>query len=385
MKSIEGGFPSYAKFEPTSPGSDYYDPNHFHEELEKIWFKTWLLAGREEEIPNSGDYKTVQVAHENFIVTRGSDGEINTYYNVCRHRGSRLCTTEAGNFPRGRIICPYHSWMYSGDTGELTKAPNISDEDEGFDRSEHSLVSIRTETWDGFIWINADSEAPSLKESFNLPESWSIYEQYQMHRLKIGKTGTYNVKANWKLLMDNAEECYHCGTIHPELSKATPPMQPRQWVDKEVPETKVIKHVGSMGLNPGFERVNVDGKAYRPVFPGLSEEDQRKIAYLHIFPHSYICMASDYVFIAAIFPIKADESVVKGYWLFDPDVLEKDDAYIDDAVEFWDVTCQEDWEACALAQEGNESRSYKNGGTLTPIDWRVANFKKYVQNEMEKN
>src|SRR5690625_1509875 len=170
-KSIEGGFPSYAKFEPTAPASDYYDPVHFQKELDKIWFKTWLLAGREEEIPNRGDYKTVQIAYENFIVTRGLDGKVHSYYNVCRHRGSRLCTKESGHFNRGNIICPYHSWMYSGDTGELTKAPNISDEDEGFDKSEHSLVSIKTESWDGFIWINADPNAPPLKESFNLLES----------------------------------------------------------------------------------------------------------------------------------------------------------------------------------------------------------------------
>jgi len=385
MKSIEGGFPSDAKFEPTSPGSDYYDPIHFQKELDKIWLKSWLLAGREEEIPNRGDYKTVQIAHENFIVTRGSDGEIHSYFNVCRHRGSRLCTAEAGHFNRGNIICPYHSWMYSGDTGELTKAPNISEEDGDFDKGAHSLMKIKTASWDGFIWINVDPDAPSLKESFNLPESWSIYENYQMHRLKLGKTGTYNVKANWKLLMDNAEECYHCGTIHPELSRCTPPMQPRQWVDNSVPETKVIKHVGSMGLNSGFKRANVDGEAYRPVLPGITEDEERKIAYLHIFPHAYLCMASDYVFIATIFPVKADESLVKGYWLFDPDLLASDEAYIEDAVEFWDVTSREDWEACELVQLGNKSRAYKDGGTLTPIDWRVANFKKYVQNELKNN
>lgn len=385
MRQIEGGFPSYAKFEPTSPGSEYYDPGHFQKELEKIWFKSWLLAGREEEIPNSGDYKTVQIAHENFIITRGSDGEIRSYFNVCRHRGSRLCTEESGHFHNGNIICPYHSWMYSGDTGELTKAPNISDDDTDFDKNEHSLVGIKTERWDGFIWINVDPDSPSLKESFNLPESWSIYENYEMHRLKLGKVGTYHVDANWKLLMDNAEECYHCGTIHAELSRATPPMQPRQWIDEGVPETKVIKHVGAMTLNPGFKRANVDGEAYRPVFPKLTEDEQRKINYLHIFPHTYLCMASDYVFIATIFPVKADKSLVKGYYLFDPDVLERDDAYIDDAVEFWDVTCEQDWHACALAQEGNQSMAYKDGGTLTPIDWRVANFKKYIQDELKNN
>ncbi|SFP02902.1 aromatic ring-hydroxylating oxygenase subunit alpha [Salibacterium halotolerans] len=384
MNMIEGGWPSDAAFESTLPGEKYYDGETFRKELEKIWFKTWLCAGREEEIPNTGNYTTVQIAHENFIVTRGSDGQINAFYNVCRHRGSRLCTAESGHFSRGNIICPYHSWMYSGDSGQLKKAPNIPEEDEHFDKSEHSLVKIKAEAWDGYIWINVDPNAPPLEESFNLPESWAIYERYQMDRLKLGKKKTYTVKANWKLLMENAEECYHCGNIYPELSRTTPPSQPRNWVGEDVPETTVLKHVGAMALKSGFERVNIDGNAYRPVFPGLNEDENNKIAYLHIFPHSYICMASDYVFIAAMFPIKPDETLVKGYWLFDPEILEQEDPPIDDAVDFWHVTSQEDWEASELVQLGNQSKAYENGGVLTPIDWRVANFKKYVQSELER-
>ncbi|SFE80444.1 aromatic ring-hydroxylating oxygenase subunit alpha [Alteribacillus iranensis] len=381
MKTIEGGWPAEAKFESTFPGKEYYDKQVFQRELEKIWFKTWLCAGREEEIPNHGDYLTVQIAHENFVVMREKNGNVNAFYNVCRHRGSRLCKSETGHFSRGQIICPYHSWMYSGDTGELVKAPNVPEDDEEFSLSDHPLVQVRAETWDGFIWINVDPNAPSLKESFRLPESWSIYKKYQLENLKIGKKKSYLVHANWKLIMENAEECYHCPNIHPELSRTTPPNQPRNWVSEDVPETKVIKHVGAMELKAGFDRVNIDGKAYRPTFTELTEEDKRKIAYLHIFPHSYICMASDYVFIAAMWPISPEKTMVKGYWLFDPEVLASEDAYIQDAVDFWDITSKEDWEASELVQQGNQSQVYKSGGVLTPLDWRVANFKKYVEGE----
>ncbi|SDH67608.1 aromatic ring-hydroxylating oxygenase subunit alpha [Alteribacillus bidgolensis] len=383
MKTIEGGWPKEAKFEPTFLGYEYTDQDSFRKEVEQIWMKTWLLAGRIEEVPNVGDYFTIQLEKESLICMRTQEGSIQTYYNVCMHRGSRLCEEGTGNMSKGYITCPYHSWMYDGETGKLLSAPNIPRETEEFSCEKVQLHSVRTEIWDGYIWINMDPNAPSLEESFRLPESWSIYEKYDMKNLRIGSQKTYTVHANWKLLMENASECYHCGNIHPELSRVTPPNRPRQWIDKNIPDTEVLKHVGAMELKPGLERVNLDGKAYRPPFPNLKEEDVSKIYYLHFFPHSYICMASDYVFVAAMWPIDVDKTIVKGYWLFTPEVLENKEP-IQDAIDIWDITSKEDWEACEWAQQGNESRVYESGGILTPIDWRVAKFKHYVHKKLEE-
>lgn len=384
MKVLEGGWPKEAQFEPTFRGREYYDPDHFEKELEKIWFKTWLCAGREEEIPNKGDFFTIKIGGENLICIRAIDGSVSTFYNVCRHRGSVLCEEEKGNFKNGFMTCFYHSWTYSSNNGDLLGTPNIPNKDPNFRKCDHPLHTVKTETWDGYIWINMDPDAPSLKESFKLPDSWGLYQNYQMSELKLGAEKTYHVKANWKLLMENASECYHCGNIHPGLGNATPPNQPRALIDPSIPGTKVIKHVGGMTLRDGFDRVNLDGKAYRPNFEGISEEEQRKIYYLHIYPHSYICMASDYVFITTMFPIKPDETLVKAYWLFDPMVLESENPSIQDAIDVWDITSTEDWRAAELAQIGNQSRVYKKGGVYTPIDWRVANFKRYVYSELEK-
>ncbi|SEI04013.1 Rieske 2Fe-2S family protein [Halobacillus karajensis] len=382
MKTIEGGWPAHAKFEPTFLGYEYKDEENFRKEIEKIWMKTWLLAGRSEEIPNVGDYFTIQLENENLICMRTQSGNVHTYFNVCRHRGSRLCEEGTGNMSKGYITCPYHSWMYDSETGQLKSAPNIPRDTEEFSCSQVHLHSVKTELWDGYIWINMDENAPSLAESFRLPESWVPYEKYNMENLKIGAQDTYKVKANWKLLMENASECYHCGNIHPELSRVTPPTSQRQWIDESIPETEVLKHVGAMKLKKGFERVNMDGKAYRKPFSQLTADDESAIYYVHIFPHSYICMASDYVFIAAMWPISVSETLVKGYWLFDPEALESGEP-IQDAVDIWDVTSQEDWAACEWAQKGNQSRVYESGGILTPIDWRVANFKQFVYNKME--
>src|SRR5699024_1835742 len=157
-----------------------------HKEIENIWFKTWLCAGRAEELPKTGDFITVTIGDENLIIIRAEDGSINTYYNVCRHRGSRLCEADEGNFSKGYLTCHYHSWMYDGSTGELINAPNIPNDDEDFKKADRSLFGVKTEIWDGYIWINLDENAPSLKESFGLPESWSLYKQYDMENLKLG-------------------------------------------------------------------------------------------------------------------------------------------------------------------------------------------------------
>ncbi|MFP7230883.1 aromatic ring-hydroxylating oxygenase subunit alpha [Bacillus subtilis] len=381
--TIEGGWPQEAKFEPTFRGYEYSNQENFNREIEKIWMKSWLLAGRVEEVPNVGDYFTVQFEKENLIIMRTQSGSIETYYNVCMHRGSLLCTEEKGHMSKGYITCPYHSWMYDSENGKLLSAPNIPKGIEGFSCENVRLNSVKTEIWDGYIWINLDPEAPSLEESFHLPKSWSIYEKYDMKNLKVGAQKTYTVEANWKLIMENASECYHCGNIHPELSRVTPPNRPRKWIDKDIPDTTVLKHVGAMELKPGLERVNMDGKAYRQPFENLTEEDVSKIFYLHIFPHCYICMSADYVFIAALWPLAVDKTIIKGYWMFTPEVLENGEP-IQDAIDIWDITSKEDWEACEWAQQGNQSRVYENGGILTPIDWRVAKFKHYVHEELAK-
>src|SRR5699024_9884604 len=114
VRLLEGGFPDHAKFEETFPRHAYFSEDYFHKEIENIWFKTWLCAGRAEELPKTGDFITVTIGDENLIIIRAEDGSINTYYNVCRHRGSRLCEADEGNFSKGYLTCHYHSWMYDG-------------------------------------------------------------------------------------------------------------------------------------------------------------------------------------------------------------------------------------------------------------------------------
>lgn len=382
VKQLEGGYPDHAKFSQTFEAYKYLDEDYYKKEIQQLWHHTWIVAGHIDEIPNVGDYFTTEIDNESIIVIRGKDDTINAYYNVCKHRGSRLCETgENGNFAKGYLTCPYHSWMYDGSTGDLVSTPNIP-EDEDFNKEDHGLTGVLVDVWDGIIFINLDEDAEPLKEALGAPESWVIYEQYGLENLKVGHQVNYEIDANWKFVMENTSECYHCSTIHPELNMVTPPSRPRHFVEDGIPETEMLKHAGGMDLRPQFERVNIDGKAHRTPFPGVTEEEMRKVNYVNFYPHCYMGLTCDYVFIAAIYPVSVEKTLVKAVWLFEEDVVEND-GYMQDAIEFWDNTNRQDWKACELAHEGYTSKAL-NVGVLTPAEWRTRRFTEYIESKVKE-
>ena len=379
MKLIEGGWPAGTVLEKTLPGQSYVSPATFQTELERIWLDTWLCAGRLEQIPRAGDFLTRRVGEESVIVVRNRSGGVSAFYNVCRHRGSRLCTAESGNFKGGVIRCPYHSWTYETTAGALTVAPNVPDDAGGFAKSEFALFPLRLELWQGFIWINFNPAAPTLAECLGLPASAAFYDRYHLGQLRTGELKSYDVQANWKIVMENGLECLHCSHIHPELSRCTPPTAPRHWLHNDLPETRVFKHAGGMELAPDFQAANLDGRPRRPRFRDLTEQDARGIYYAFLFPQILFGFASDYVFFFTVWPEAVAQSRVWAYWLFDPEAMSRQGFDGSDAVEFWDITNRQDWVACELAQRGSASRMYRDGGVLVQSEWRVAKFARYVR------
>jgi Rieske 2Fe-2S family protein len=378
MKLIEGGWPAGIAAEPTLPGEYYTTGPIFRRELDRIWFDTWLLAGRTDQINRPGDYFLRTVGNENVIVVRNREGGISAFYNVCRHRGSRMCTQESGTLKSAAIRCPYHSWTYDTQRGALIAAPNIPDGLAGFDRADYSLYPVRVEAWAGFIWINLNPNAAPLAAALGLPETMAFYERYEVDTLKLGELISYDVQANWKIVMENAMECLHCSHIHPELSRCTPPTLPRHWLHEELPESFVLRHSGGMEMAPEFDAVNIDGRPRRTRFRALTERDSRTIYYAFLFPHVLLGFAPDYVFFFSIWPLGVAASKVHAYWLFQPDEMATPNFDGSDAIAFWDATNRQDWEACRLAQLGSQSRVYRQGGVLVPNEWRVNTFRRYV-------
>lgn len=376
MRVLEGGWPASATIQRTFPGHYYTSREIFDEEIEKIWFKSWLCAGRTEQIPAIGDFFTVQIADESIIIIRNRHGGVSAFYNTCRHRGSRLCTTDTGNCRNSLIRCPYHGWTYDASEGKLV-AIHIP-ESAGLDKSKFPLFAVRVETWEGFIWINFDSNAPALSESLGLPASYAYYDRYHVGKLKVGKQISYTVKANWKIVSENALECLHCTHIHPQFDKTYTLNSPRHWLHETLPETKVFKHSGGVEIAPGFLTLSMDGKPRRPHFSDLTEKDTRHGYFGAIYPSMHFGFAPDYVFVLVIWPVDVSTSALRAFWLFAPEVMADESFDPTDAVEFWDLTNVQDWRACELAQQGSSSRAFRDGGVLVQHEWRVGLFRQYV-------
>ncbi len=215
---------SEAPFTSTLPGRYYYDPAIYALEQERIFSSMWVCVGRAEALPATGAYQTVTLGQENIIVVHGSDGILRAFLNVCRHRGARLCSELTGKL-KGSIQCHYHAWTYGLD-GRLIGAPNVMS-DAQFDRMKFGLIPVALEVWEGLIWLNLSDNPVPVSSQVEGPiverfGSYIPFSRYDMGKLKVGKSITYDVRANWKLVLENFMECYHCGPMHPELCHMLP-------------------------------------------------------------------------------------------------------------------------------------------------------------------
>jgi len=189
----------------------YTDPAVYELELDRIITRNWILAGHQSELPEPGDFKVLNVANESAIIVRGSDGILKGFANVCRHRGSLVCLESSGN--TRKFMCPYHGWMYDID-GNLTAARNMPDD---FDMSEYGLKTVSVDTIHGLMFVCFTDKPPSLEGARkDLAEPMALFD---FENLKVAAHKSYDIPANWKLSIENYQECYHCATAHPEYAR----------------------------------------------------------------------------------------------------------------------------------------------------------------------
>ena len=331
----------------TLPGKLYWDQAVFNAEKEAIFSSMWLCIGRCEDIEDPGSYFTWQQGNERILIVRGKDKKIRAFFNVCRHRGSRLVEEESG-CGLNRITCPYHAWTYASD-GRLVSAPTMGDD---FDKNDFPLVEAPCDTYGGFIFINLDENAEPL-ESFlsDLPD----LSRYQLPELRRAAKVEYVVDANWKLICENYNECYHCALVHPQLHRISDANSGGKM------ERGRCFSGGSMHLNDGFSTMTMSGHSDHPVIPGLSEEDHRTVQYYTIYPNLLISPHPDYLLTHTIWPIGPGKTRIVCEWFFTQEAVNQPGFDPSDAVEFWDVTNKQDWGLCVRAQRGAESRGYRPG------------------------
>ncbi len=364
---------SNTPFLSTFPGRYYYDPAIFAEEQEKIFSAMWFYVRRADALPNPGAYQVVTVGRESIIVVRDRDDVLYAFFNVCRHRGARLCNQQFGHL-KGSIQCRYHAWTYGLD-GRLLGAPNVMN-DGRFDRSAYGLLPVALHVWEGLVFLNLADDPQPFEDQLNDPRVQSFgdvapYQRFHIGDLKVGKSISYDVHANWKVIIENTLECYHCGPMHPELCALIPLYRTGKLFTND-------DLTAGVELGEHVEAFSITGKASRPPLPGLLPEDTHRYYGLLLLPNVFMNLLSDHVAIDTFQPLLPDLTRVTTDWLFEPDVIARPDFDPSDTVAILDLVNRQDWEVCELAQQGVSSRAYTHGGNYAPDEHHIRGFVDYI-------
>ena len=334
----------------TLPASYYTDPDYFRRELESIHFRMWLYAGRREQIRRPGEYFLVELGPESVIVVCDDNGVARAFFNVCRHRGTRICKQAEGVLP-GRIQCPYHAWTYGYD-GALTSAP-MMDKTPGFAIEDNPLHPLAVETWDGHVFIHfAPRPAPLSEQLAGLPGK---FRPWRMEELRLAEQISYSVRANWKLVIQNYSECLHCPMLHPQLQRLSHFLSG----ENEPPQPSYLG--GRMDLRNGIETLSEDGRSPWQPLPGLGAGERRGVYFYALLPNLLLNLHPDYMMTLTLWPRAHDRTEIVCRWYFHRDEVARADFDPTSAVSFWDTTNRQDWEVSELAQQGIGSRAYRPG------------------------
>ena len=328
----------------------YCSEDVYEREAERIFARSWCGVTRAERLARPGDFVLARVAGESIIVTRDEAGALRAYYNVCRHRGTRLCTAAAGHFA-GSITCPYHAWTYGLD-GSLLAARNMQSVP-GFARGAYPLHEVATATFDGFVFVNLSPEPEPF--ALELAPLLARFERYRIGSLRTVREIRYELACNWKLVFQNYSECYHCPLVHPQLDRLSPSESGRN----DLLEGPVLG--GYSELRRQGTRLTTSGTSGRPALGTVAGADQDRVYYCTRFPSLLLGLHADYVMVHYVTPLEPGRTEVVCAWLFDPDTAAAPGFDPSDAVEFWDLTNRQDWRVNELTQLGVGSRSYQPG------------------------
>ncbi|MER7897656.1 aromatic ring-hydroxylating dioxygenase subunit alpha [Streptomyces sp. NPDC096046] len=359
----------------TLPGDHYTDPEIFRLEQEHIFESMWFCAARSSELSKPGAFRTVDVGRESVLLTRSRDGSVRAFFNVCRHRGAKLCTQESGEVKRA-FQCPYHAWTYDLN-GKLVAAPNLTKMPD-IGRTEYGLATVAVREWLGYVWVCLAENPPSFEQSViadvvaRLGDVESI-ERYDVESLEVGRRIVYDVKANWKLIIENFMECYHCATIHPELTEVLP-----EFADGYAAQY-YVGHGAEFGSDVrGF---TVDGSEGLDRIPTVSAEQDRRYYAITVRPQVFINLVPDHVVFHRMFPVAVDRTLVECDWLYLKGVV-ADGRDVSRSVELFDRVNRQDFDACERCQPAMSSRLYAKGGVLVPSEHHIGEFHDWVQDRL---
>lgn len=361
---------------PTLSGEYYTSYDVFGREMKEIFSKEWICTERAGELAKPGAFRTMQVADESVIIVRSRDGKLNAFLNSCRHRGTPICEDGRGETKR-TLRCPYHAWTYDLD-GRLIAAPNMDDMRD-MDRGQYGLIPVALREFMGYIWLNLDENPVSFEDTVIAQANARFADndslaQYSLDDLAVGERRTYEVRGNWKLIVENFYECYHCATIHPQLVDILP-----EFRDGEASQRKP-GHGAAFG--EGVEGFTIDGSAGFDLLPNLSEDLDRKYFGSTIRPLLIINLVPDHAIFHRLYPLGPDRTLVECDWLFNADLVASG-ADLSRSVGLFAVNNLQDFDVCEKAQRGMSSRAYKNGGVFVPLEHHISDFHRWVTDRID--
>jgi Rieske 2Fe-2S family protein len=333
------------------PAAAYVDTDVLEWERRHVFAAAWVCCGRSSELAAPGTRRAVAVGDDAVLLVRGDDGVLRGFFNVCRHRAHELSPCGASSTQRS-IHCPYHGWRYGLD-GSLLSTPRY-DAPNGFDRAVHGLVSVAVEEWHGWMMVNITGDAGTVGDFLGGIEPHVA--SHEPERLVVGATHTYELATNWKLIVENYHECFHCPNIHPELCTVSPPASGENYADQ-----CGFWVGGWQDLMPHAVTMSLTGASGASVLRGLEGAARRRIDYVGLIPNMLVSLHPDYVMTHRIEPLAPGRTRVECQWLFAPEDIAADGFDPAYAVDFWDLTNRQDWAACEAVQRGVSSRGYRQG------------------------
>jgi Rieske 2Fe-2S family protein len=391
------------------PRAFYHDELVYRADIQTIWRRGWLFAGHSCQIPNAGDYFTYDVDTDSVIIVRGDDGQIRALHNVCRHRGSLVCTQAEGHVHR--FICPYHQWTYGRD-GRLLVWRGMQD---GLDKSQLGLFPVHVQEVEGMIFISLAQEPPD----FELPYQTiaPVAKPQGLNYAKVAKIMDFDIQANWKLVWENNRECYHCNVNHPQYIKANfdhynaddtiarvalqlhsvTERSEAKWAAEGLavtrteagltefpdPDRDIWYSANRTPLVEGYVSETMDGKQVAPLMGEYSDPDVGTLR-IRMLPNFWNHSSCDHSVSTRLTPVSLYHTKVRMIWLVDQKAQEGVDYSLDKMLPFWLLTAEQDWEICTNAQKGVNSSAYTPGPFSTYKEYNVDSFLRWYLKALSK-
>ena len=377
----------------------YCDDAVFEADMDRVIGRKWIVAGHVDRVRNKGDYFLYEIGNESIIIVRSGESTINAFYNVCRHRGSLICTKPEGRV--ARLTCGYHAWSYGLDGALLAARLMPAD----FSKKDNGLHRCHIRVFYGFIFINLSDEAP-VDFDAAFADLAPYLDFHGFADAKIAYAQSYPTTANWKLIVENFVECYHCAPAHPEFCSMHPPEAliafgagpssgPADAVEKYLPALEAWEaRAASLGrpigtvddgpesshlrlllqrtIREGYDSETQDGRPASSLMGKRLGFDQGRM-YLSFSPFTQLVATNDFAVLFLFTPRSTLHTDVDLYWLVDGHATEVD---VERMIWGWDETTKQDKQITENNQAGILSKHYRPG-RYSEHERRVVTFQQW--------